>query len=968
MRINLNKGVSTISLAVALSLFSGNAHAQSQTANEAPSNSAVSANSVEGRATSDETTTANEIVITGSRIVASGFTAPTPVTAVTAMELQRTNPGAIPEALNQLPQFAGSSSNLTPSGLGNRAATGNYLNLRNLGPLRNLVLLDGQRLPPTNYEGTTDSNIIPQALVQRVEVVTGGASAAYGSDAVSGVINFILDTKYNGAKGRIQYGETEYGDAPTLKGNFAFGANITDRLHVLGSYDHYEVEGIIGNESRPIGTHNWGRTGSGTADNPYQEYQDVRFSNSSYGTQISTSNPAGMPLRGYEFIPGGLAVPMDLGTPTGSAGVSVGGDGPVVIGRSLTATQNTEQLFGRLDYEVSPDVSAFVQLSHTDSFSSSISVKSGTQIGNFKIFTENPFIADETRQILQDAGVESFIGSRVQADQPPKRQDLTAKATVLMSGLKGTLGNYNWDVGYSHGETSLDSSHFGNFNNQRFYAGLDAVRNDQGQIVCRITITNPGVLDDCIPLNIFGDGSPSQAAYDYISQSADFEVHQKMDIFTANASGEIFELPAGAVSLAVGAEYRTQSMVQTSNADPSTSIDLTGLRTNTSPFLLKFNSTNVGETSARQNVKEAYAEVAIPLFKDQPFARELSINAAGRYTDYSTSGSVETWKVGVTWAPVDDIRFRATRSRDIRAPTLDELFAATNSGQVSFLDTHTNTNARITTTSTGNPNLKPELADTITAGVVFTPTFLSGLQVSVDYYDIKIKDAIGTPNQALAYDQCEESKGTAASCDLIVRPFPWENTSPENFPILRKSYPINQSKITISGIDFEVAYRTQFDGGLFGDYSSFNIRLIGGHLFDYSEQSEPALPVQQTNNSLNNSKDRINLNLNYQDGPIEISTQTRYIGPRKKTQDPTRFYDEGYTNDIPSRMYTDATLSYTFERFGGEFETYLTVTNLFDQDPPLIPGAGQPGQAFPTNISIYDVFGRTYTAGVRVEF
>lgn len=964
MRGIVSRGVSKLALAAAISLSAGTAYGQTSAEGETPS----PPNTTGQPNVTTQSGTETAIVVTGSRIVSDGSQAPTPVTVVSAEELQRTTPGAIPEALNQLPQFAGSSSNVTPSGLGNRAATGNYLNLRNLGADRNLVLLDGQRLPPTNYEGTTDSNIIPQALVQRVEVVTGGASAAYGSDAVSGVINFVLDTRYNGVKGRIQYGETEYGDSPTLKANIAFGADLTDRLHILGSYDHYDVEGIIGNESRPIGRFNWGRTGSGTADNPYREFQDLRFSNSSYNTQISTSNPATMPLWGYEFLPGGLAVPMDLGTPTGSAGVAVGGDGPTVIGRSLTASQNTEQLFGRLDYEVSPDLQAFVQVSYTDSFSSSISVKSGTQIGNFRIFTENPFIAESTRTILQDAGVESFIGSRVQADQPPKVQDITADATILMSGLKGAFGNYNWDVGYSHGETGLDSKHFGNFNNQRFYAGLDAVRNDQGQVVCRITITNPGVLDDCVPLNIFGNGSPSQAAYDYISQSADFQVKQKMDIFTANISGEIFQLPAGAVALAVGAEYRKQSMVQTSNADPSKSIDLTGIRTATTDYLLKFNSTNVGETQASQNVKEAYAEVAIPLLQDAPFARELSINAAGRYTDYSTSGGVKTWKIGASWSPIDDLRFRATRSRDIRAPSLNELFAATNSGQVSFLDTHTNTNARITTLSRGNPDLTPELADTITAGMVFTPTFLPGLRLSVDYYDIEINDAIGTPNQALAYDQCEESQGTGPTCALIIRPFPWSNTTPANFPTLRLSYPINQSQITVSGIDYEISYRTEFAGGLFGDFSSFDIRLIGGHLLDYSIISQPGVPVQLSDNSGNNSKNRVNLNLNYEDGPIGISTQTRYIGPRKKTQDPTRFYADGFTNDIPSRFYTDATLSYTFERFAGEFETYFTITNLFDQDPPLIPGAGQPGQAFPTNISVYDVFGRAYTAGLRFSF
>ena len=923
-----------------------------------------------GAQISDSTGEVEEVVVTGSRIVAAGFTAPTPVTVVSTEQLQRTAPGAIPEGLNQLPQFAGSRSNTTPGGLGNTPSTGNYLNLRNLGTLRNLVLLDGQRLPPTSYEGITDTNIIPQALVQRVEVVTGGASAAYGSDAVSGVINFILDTRFNGVKGQIQFGETEYHDSPTMKGNIAFGGDVLNgRVHVMGSYDHYQIKGITGNESRPLGRNLWLRTGAGTAANPYEEHMNVRFSNAAYGTQISTANPATMPLRGYQFIPGGLAVPMNLGTPTGSAGSNIGGEGPYVIGRSLTGTQDTDQYFGRVDFEVAPGIEAFAQLSYSDSFASSISVGSGTQVGDFRIFTDNAFLADSTRATLQAAGVQSFIGSRIQADQPPKRQDSFQKALVFVSGLKGQLGNkYDWDLGYSHGDTKLRSSHYGNFNNQRYYAGLDAVRDAAGRIVCRITITNPGLLDDCVPFNIFGNGSPSKAAYDYISQSADWAVHQKMDIFTANMSGEIFTLPAGAVSMAVGAEYRQQDMVQTSNSDPSKGIDLTGIRTNTVPFLLKFNSTNVGSTTADQNVKEAYAEVAIPVLKDAPLAQELSLNAAARYTDYSTSGGVNTWKVGASWTPVQSLRLRATRSRDIRAPTLNELFAAPNSGQVAFLDTHTNTSARLATTTTGNPNLTPELGDTFTGGVVFTPTFVPRLQMSVDYYRIKIKDAIATPNAQSVYDECENSNGTAAACSTIIRPLPFSNRTPANFPTLRTSFPINQAAVEISGLDFEASYRTNFNWGLLSDRASLDMRVVGGILFDYLTTTQIGVPTQETNNSGNNTRTRVNLQFNWRDGPLTVSTQTRFFGSRKKTQDPLVFYAAAYTTDIPSLSYTDATVAYSFERFGGNLEAYFTVTNLFDQDPPLIPGGGQPGQPFPTNTAVYDIYGRAYTAGLRFRF
>ncbi|MGZ3346544.1 MAG: TonB-dependent receptor plug domain-containing protein [Caulobacteraceae bacterium] len=946
--------MSTLAIAAAISLIGANASAQTEGASANAAGSAA---------------TVGEIVVTGSRIVRAGFAAPTPVTVVSTEQLQRTAPGEIAQGLNQLPQFAATRSNATPGGLGNTPATGNYLNLRNLGSQRNLVLLDGHRLPPTSYEGITDTNIIPQALVQRVDVVTGGASAAYGSDAVSGVINFILDTHFHGVKAQFQGGQTEYGDAPTVKGNIAFGGNVlNDRVHLMFSYDHFQQQGIIGNSSRPYGSANWLRTGTGTVANPYKEFQNVRFSNASYGTQISTVN-TGNPLAGYQFVPGGLAVPMNLGTATGSAGASIGGDGPVVLGRSLTAAERTDTYFGRADFEVAPGVQAFGQLSYADNFASSISVGSGTQIGDFRIFTDNAFIADSTRAILQNAGVTSFIGSRVQADQPPKRQNTEQKAVIFLSGLKGMLANkYNWDIGYSHGDTRLNVGHEGNFNNQRYYAGLDAVKNAQGQIVCRITITNPGVLDDCVPFNIFGNGSPSQTAYSYISQTSRWGVHQTMDIGNVNLSGEVFSLPAGAVQAAVGAEYRTESMVVTSNSDPSKSIDLTGIRTNTSPFILKFNSTNVGATNASRNVKEAYVEVDVPILKDVAFAKALSLNAAGRYTDYSSSGGVNTWKFGASWTAVDSVRFRVTRSRDIRAPSLNDLYAAPNSGSVAFLDIHTNTNARLTTTSTGNPNLKPEIGNTFTGGVVFSPTFVRPLQMSVDYYDINIDGAIATPTTNDLMNECEASNGTAAACAFFVRPLPFSNRTAANFPSLQTSYPINQAALKVSGLDYELSYRFNFDAGLLSKTSNLDLRLIGGHLFQYKTTTAQGAVPQATDNSANNSADRVNVQLNWETGPLSVASQVRWIGPRKKTQDPTLHYADGFSNDIPSITYVDATATYRFKHWGGQFESYVTISNLFNQQPPLIPGGGQPGQPYPTNAVVYDIYGRTYNIGLRARF
>ncbi len=910
----------------------------------------------------------DEVVVTGSRIVRDGYTAPTPVTVATTEQLQRTAPGSIPEGLNQLPQFSGSRSNQTVGGTATNPSTGNYLNLRNLGAIRTLILLDGQRLPPTSYEGTTDANIIPSSLVQRVEVVTGGASAAYGSDAVSGVINFILDTKFNGFKSQVQWGQTKYKDAPTMKANFAGGFSILDgKVHILASFDHYQQKGIPQVTDRKYGGLNLIRTGTGSAANPYIDLADVRYSTATYGTLISYGSGvnAGNPLAGFQFVSGGLAVPFNKGIATGTSGFSVGGDGVISFGKTLTGTQKTDQFFGRADFDVAENVTGFAQVSYSDSFNSAVTIGSGTQVGDFRIFTENAFIADSTRAILQNAGVVNFTAGRIQADQPFKLARFYSKALTFVSGVKGSVGDYNWDLGYSHGSSDLDAYHEGNFDNARWYAALDAVKAPSGQIVCRITLTNPTLQPGCVPINIFGNGSPSKAAYDYISQTSNYRVKQDMDIFTGNMSGEVFNLPAGAISVAVGAEYRRQKLKQTSNTDPSKSIDLTGLRTNISTFVLQFNSTNIGKTDASQNVKEIYAEAAIPLLKDVALVQTLDLNAAARYTDYSTSGGVSTWKVGLSYVPTDSVRIRGTRSRDIRAPTLNELFQGATSGSGTFNDIHTGVNARLSTVTQGNVDLTPEIADTMTVGLVFSPTFAPRLQASVDYYKIKINDAIGTLGADQIQAQCEASNGTADVCKSYERPLPFSNRTPANFPTLGRTFPFNQASVEISGLDYEISYRASLGFGMMSDAASLDLRLVGGRLFDYLTTSQAGGVAIQSSNSGNNIKNRVNLAANYRDGPLTLSSQIRYLDKHHKSQDPTVFYVD---NNVKAITYTDVTASYKFDVGAAALEGYVTIANLFNTQPPLYSTGGQPTINYPTNTTLYDVFGRFYTVGLRAKF
>jgi outer membrane receptor protein involved in Fe transport len=940
-------GVSTISMAIAAILFSATTTAQTPVA------------------ASDEAL--SEVVVTGTRIVRDGYTAPTPVTVVAVEQLERASPGSIPDALN-------------------------YLSLRNLGPIRTLVLLDGQRLPPTSYEGTVDTNIIPSALVSRVDVVTGGASAAYGSDAVSGVVNYILNTKFSGIKGSAQTGVSSYSDGKSNRFSLAAGDGFSnDRGHVLFSYDHYDVASIPDNYDRPLGKFLYLRTGAGTATNPFVDNQNVVYGNGSWGTIFQTGGTTnvGNPYRDYYFLPGGAITPFVHGTATGSANIEIGGSGNPTIGRTLTANQKTDQGFGRIDYSLTENLDAFVQMTYAHSFNDFVSGGGGAQLGDFRIAAENAFLPATVSANLIACGAPCAftVAGRVQADQPFKRAFFYNDAATILAGLKGTLGAYKWRAGYGHGKTSLKVGHEGNFDNSHWYAALDAVRDTaayrtglgaalapglaapQGNIVCRVTLTNPTLYPGCVPINIFGKGSPTQAAWDYVSQTSRYRVDQDMDIFNADISGEMFNLPAGAISWAAGAEYRSQKLAQTSNTDPTKSIDFTGLRTSVAgtlpkPFVLQYNSTNQGAAFGDQNVKEAFAEVAVPVLKNSAIGT-LDLNGAFRYTNYSTSGNVNTWKVGLSYSPIDQLRFRTTVSRDIRAPTLYELYAGKTASRGQVADPHTGgTFSAFLATSEGNPALTPEIGDTITAGIVWQPTFVSGLSTSIDYYSIKIKDAVGTLSTTDVLSQCELSGGTADICKFVVRPFAFSNTTPANYPISISQIPFNQASVKVRGIDYEFAYRRAVGKGLLGP-TNLDVRLLGNYLLTYDTQAQAGGLIVPSDNSAQNVKNRINLQVGYSDGPLGLNTQARYYGSANRTQTPGIFYAN---NKVKSITYVDATINYKIDVGHGKFETFLTVNNIFDPEPPIIPGGGNPGQQYATNVLVYDVIGTYYTAGVRFKF
>ena len=961
-----------------------------------------------------------ELVVTGSRIVANGYEAPTPVTVMSSDQLLKKAPESIPAGLSKLPQFVGTSgSNVTSSQAGTPSA-GNYLNLRRLGSIETLLLLDGQRLPPTSFDGTTDANIIPQGLIQRVEVVTGGASAAYGSDAVAGVVNFILDTKFTGIKGVAQYGLSSRSDNHQEKVSLAAGKYfLEDRLHLEGSIDYFYQPGIKNNGERPYGGDyygGWVNVGANPArpcaagacaENPFTPVFNVRLANGTYGTLINSGRTAAQAeqragstpfsLVNFTFEPtlvGGAVSPngvhrADLGTPTGTPNFNVGGaDTAVTFGATLTSMLRTKQAFGRADYEFSDKVHGFFQGSFSDSDTRYVTVGAGTQFQSFQIFQDNAFLPAYVRNQMAAEGIAAFVASRVEADQHPKEVLTNNKAITLLGGLNGEIGDFRWDAKFSHGESKLKTRHYGNFYQPRWFAALDAVDEGaikggapNGKIICRMDVTNPGLFPGCVPWNPFGNGSPSAASYSYFQdEPSRYEVEQKQTAVSANFSGPIFELPAGEVNFAAGAEYRHQNLEQKSNVDPSKPIPLyepgfvengttnpanlngipEGLRTAAVPFNLLWNSTNVGKSTGKQNIKEAYAEIAVPLLKDMALAQRLDFNAAARYVDYSVSGSIWAWKLGGSWQPHNDVRVRGTISRDIRAPTLYELFQGVGSTRGTFTDNHTGQNTNLITLNRGNPDLESEKAKTYTVGVVWQPSFVPGFSASLDYYKIRIEDQITRPNTTLINQLCEDSNGTGPTCEFITRPFPFSDRTARNFPLSIATVPFNQAYSVQEGLDYELSYRTPAGPG------QLDLRFLGNYTKDFTQASSPgALPTYLAGAAAGVPKNRWTASADYTWGRWSFGADLRYIGTLYYTKQPNVFVTN---NKLKPVTYLNANVSYDIVEGDNPITVYLSGTNLLDKFVFAPQNNAQPTEFYPSFQSQYDVVGRYFVGGVRFKF
>jgi outer membrane receptor protein involved in Fe transport len=916
-----------------------------------------------------------EILVTGSRINQRGYTAPTPVTVLDADSLAKSVSTNIPDALNKLPQLANSrSNNQSPVLVANSPQGGNYLNLRGIGLNRVLVLLDGQRLAPTTFEGAVDTNILPQLLVRQVDVVTAGASASYGSDAVSGVVNFVLDKNFTGIKGVANAGISSRGDNGLQRIGVAAGtALLDDRLHLEGSVEYYRSAGIDasgklerGTNRAPMAVGTLGLGQAGTAANPYVTVFDARFATQSFGSVINSG-----PLAGNHFLPGGALVPYNAGTRTGTSGINVGGDGAYHNQMWLTPRLTNRQAFGRIGYEFSPSVSGYVYGNYA--YSDFDQINPTQSVNAITIYSDNAFLQQSltAAQRAQLGSTPSFsIGRRLNEDGGLKVNG-ELKSFTTGAGFEGNLGgDWEWDVNYTHSHSRLTIQQDNQIQVPRFAAAVDAVRDGSGNIVCRVNLTNPGLYPGCVPINLFGAGSPSAAALRYVLQASSFTVKNTLDDVNASISGSPFSLWAGPVNVVVGAEYREATFNQTSTADPALPVDFTGLR---SPIANRlFNSQQVGVGSGSNNVKEAFGEIAVPLLKDLPFAEKFDVNGAIRYTDYSTSGGVTTWKAGFNYVPVQGIRFRGTISRDIRAPTLYELFAGTQITRQTFTDRQTNTTNELIVVSGGNRNLRPEIGRTKTIGVVLQPSFLPGFNASIDAFELKIEGGVSAVDATTVLNQCF-ADASSQFCSQIVRPISPTDTSPANFPTQVNQLSINLASELVRGIDFEVSQRFNVAAD-----TRLDLRLLASYVPKRSYQTLQSVAPLQTAGAIwvngPNGYPKLagSVQVDLTSGPFNLFVQERLVGAMDRNWNPLQVFTQHRYGPV---FYTDLTASVDLGALGGREANgesnatlFVNVNNLFDRKPPLVADTSSPGLYFPTASAVYDVVGRFMSAGVRFRF
>lgn len=971
---------------------------------------------------------AGEIVVTGTKIARPDYVADSPLVSVGSAAIQNTGTATVEKALSQMPQFAGSfgSSNAgsTSTGLNGGQA---YASLRGLGPKRTLILMDGHRMQSSNPDGSTDLNILPTDLISNVEVITGGASTTYGSDATAGVVNFHLRTDIKGLEVNSSYGVSDYGDGAQFKISAAMGGKFADdRGHAVVYFDYtsrdraywkkrpyylLETPNVLGTSTLPQGNVLFGSNG------PTPAAVNAVFGKYGYSNVIPAGGTLGSAQVGFNLD--GTLFTNNMSTLNGYQGVvnfrdpqtplayiaTANGSQTVNFGYPDSSNQSDLKRytsFAKLDYELTPAINAYVQFGYTHYTSVGVSNPS---LGSGNYYLTIPynsyFIPSDLATLLASRAkpTDSFTLYKAFNMAGPRYQGYVYDVWQISGGLNGKLGikDWTWDIYASIGRAGFNNWQTGGVSYNAIYNLVDAP--DGGKSIC------------AGGLNLFGNFQPSQDCVNYISRNTNNREDMVSRTAEANLQGSMFHWWAGDARFALGADYRYNSF----NYQPDSAFYAEG----TSDIL---GYSVLQPTSGSEATKEVYAELLLPVLRDLPLVKSLSFDLGYRYSDYniSTVGGVSAYKASADWQVNRFLRFRGGYNRAIRAPSVGELYApvstatvgintatatgllgdpcdirssyrkGANAAQVTALclaqglpanlaSTYQLGSQQVYTLNGGNPNLKEETTDTFSAGAVISSPFSAPafrrMTLSVDFYHIKVANAIGPLSIATSFQYCFNVGGnnptysaTNYYCSLLGK----RNTSTGN-PTTNSQPLLNLGQYTVQGVDIEYDWRfnlSDFGIGKSSKSGSLNLNSVisytdqfkiqglpGGVTYDYAGMIGSQGAIDTTSGSIHPRWKAVT-SLTYANGPFSVGSTWRYISGMKDAS--AAAAPNTTTPGVPSYNVFD--FNFRFKTpFKSEFR--VGVTNAFNKNPPITQG-----QANSFDAQDYDVLGRYWSVGLTQKF
>jgi iron complex outermembrane recepter protein len=999
----------------------------------------------------------DEITVTGSRIrQETGMTTPVPVTTVAMETLKTFNPGAaLADQLDKLPQLIQTESAQRGSGalFGNAGAS--YVNLRGLGAQRTLVLLDGSRVVQDDRGGAVNIGVLPSGLIRKVDIVTGGASAQYGADAVGGVVNFILDRKFQGLKASASTGITEEGDGFNYKGSVTGGMKYGDKLHVTASLDYNHIDQIERNPQK-LGSwfQRWGYVANpafvSAAATPGQPVRitapnvsQVAFS--PFGRIDAVTMNTGVPaLTGANaftflnnvFTQDGTAMRPFVRGANASTAIGTMQGGPEYAYADLgqrggpTGNRvNENSAFVGLQYDINDRVQVFGNALFGSSASDAVDIRGNPELEdpfNATIFSGNPYLPAAVQAEMTAKGIASFKLNKIgqfpglsNYNQAESARNVHSMFTWSVGADAELTDNWHLKGTWQSGRSRKFTAVRGEVRTDRIFLAIDAVRDPStGNIICNVQRFNPtnaaiaaatqaafpgrkdkygqllqspigldGSISGCVPINIFGQGNVTSAANDYVTDDKWGISVVKQDFAEVLLTGKLFDGWAGSINAAFGATYRDESLTQQAypidldHYGPPFNLPSIGIRgvgpgyATGSPNIFAFST--VPPIGGSYNVKEVFGEVNVPIFKTAT-GQSMTTDLAVRRSTYSSTGSVEAYKVGLDFQVFEDLRLRGTLSRDVREPTFSERFDSQGSGGTVNPDPVLGTVYTVTPVTTGNPDLRPEKADTKTYGLIYSPSYIENLQLSADYYDIQVKGAIGTLGFQRIVNEC--FAGNASFCPFIER-----DATTRVIGRVFDTY-LNVAKTAVRGVDFEMQYSAKPDF-VESQAESLVFRGFASRLLERTNQTSSIAAINDFSGGFTAGvlypDWKANLSGTYSLGNWSLLISEEWISKSKIN---TTFLDtadwnagrrvvNGVTktapdvddNWVPNYFNTNLRLAYKGETADGhDWDVSLFVTNLLDKHPMIVPSNNARGSS-QTVSNNYDAYGRRYVLGVSYK-